>query len=127
MLKVLLPVAGSDRSGRAVDDLIEKMHAAESGFKRHLPTMYPRIPYARAAVMIGSEKVKQYYEEEGIESLEPARARLEPREYPLHTISSLVIQFKLSGGSHRRTASTSLSFAHMAVAKSANRCSAQYR
>ena len=125
MLTVLLPVVGSDRSGRAVDYLTEKMHAAEGSFKGHLLTMYPRIPYARAELMIGSEKVKQYYEEEGIESLKPARARLEPRKYPAHTISSLVIQLKLSCGSRRRTASTSLLLAHMAVAKSANCCSAR--
>ena len=125
MLTVLLSVAGSDCSGRAVDDLIEKMHAAEGSFKGHLLTMYLSIPYARAAGMIGGEKVKQYYEEEGIESLKPARARLEPRKYSTPAISSLVIQLKLSCGSRRRTASTSLSLAHMAVAKSANCCSAR--
>ena len=125
MLKVLLSGAGFDCSGRAVDDLIEKMHAAEGSFKGHLLTMYPRIRYARAAVMIGSEKVMQYYEEEGIGSLKPARARLEPRKYPTPAISSLVIQLKLSCGSRRRTASTSLSLAHTAVAKSANCCSAR--
>jgi len=77
MLKVLLPVDGSECSGRAVDFLIEKMHAAEGGVEVLLLTVHPPIPYARAAAMIGSEKVKQYYEEEGIESLKPARAKLD--------------------------------------------------
>lgn len=77
MLKVLLPVDGSECSGRAVDFVIEKMRAREGGLELHLLSVHAPIPYAGAVSSIGSEKVQQYYREEGEQTLKPARARLD--------------------------------------------------
>ena len=77
MLKVLLSVEGSECSDRAVDFVIEKMCAREGAVELHLLTVHAPIPYARAVSTIGSDKVEQYYREEGEETLKSARARLD--------------------------------------------------
>ncbi len=77
MLKVLLPVDGSECSNRAVDFVIEKMRARDGALELHLLTVHAPIPYARAVSTIGSDKVEQYYREEGEETLKSARARLD--------------------------------------------------
>ena len=77
MLKVLLPVDGSECSGRAVDFVIEKMRAREGEVELHLLTVHAPIPYARAVSVIGSDKVGQYYHDEGEITLKSARARLD--------------------------------------------------
>lgn len=72
MLKVLLPVDGSECSGRAVDFVINKMHAREGQVEVHVLTVHAPIPYARAVSVIGSDKVNQYYQEEGAQTLKPS-------------------------------------------------------
>jgi nucleotide-binding universal stress UspA family protein len=77
MLKILVAVDGSDCSLRAVDYLIDKLHAAGAAMDIHLLTVHPPIPYARAVAMIGHDKVNQYYQEEGLEALKPAQGKLD--------------------------------------------------
>lgn len=77
MLKVLLPVDGSECSDRAVDFVIEKLNAREGGVELHLLTVHAPIPYARAVAVIGSDKVGQYYQEEGEATLKSARTKLD--------------------------------------------------
>jgi nucleotide-binding universal stress UspA family protein len=77
MLKVLLPVDGSDCSDRAVDFVIGKMRAREGALELHLLTVHAPIPYARAVSTIGADKVNQYYREDGEETLKSSRARLD--------------------------------------------------
>ena len=77
MLKVLLPVDGSECSDRAVEFVIEKMRAREGALELHLLTVHAPIPYAGAVSTIGADKVEQYYREEGEETLKSARARLD--------------------------------------------------
>lgn len=82
MLKVLLPVDGSECSDRAVDFVIEKMRAGEGEIELHLLTVHTPIPYASAVSVIGSNKVEQYYHEEGNVTLKSARARLDAAKVP---------------------------------------------
>jgi nucleotide-binding universal stress UspA family protein len=77
MLKILLPVDGSECSDRAVDFVIEKMLAREGGVDLHLLTVHAPIPYASAVSAIGGDKVEQYYHDEGEVTLKSARLRLD--------------------------------------------------
>lgn len=77
MLKVLLPVDGSECSDRAVDSVIEKMRAGEGEIELHLLTVHAPIPYANAVSVVGSDKVEDYYHEEGNVTLKSARAKLD--------------------------------------------------
>jgi nucleotide-binding universal stress UspA family protein len=77
MLKVLLPVDGSECSDRAVDYVMDKMRAREGVVELHLLTVHAPIPYAGAVATIGADKVEQYYREEAEETLKSARARLD--------------------------------------------------
>ena len=82
MLKVLLPVDGSECSGRAVDFVIDKICSREDAVELHLLTVHAPIPYARAVSVIGSDKVSQYYHDEGEVTLKSARARLDSAKVP---------------------------------------------
>ena len=82
MLKVLLPVDGSECSARALDFVIDKMGALQGAVELHVLTVHAPIPYARAVSVIGGDKVSKYYQEEGEETLKPARARLDAAKVP---------------------------------------------
>jgi nucleotide-binding universal stress UspA family protein len=77
MLKVLVPVDGSECAGRAVDFLVKHAGWYKDGVEIHLLTVHLPIPSGPALAAIGKDKVNQYYRDEGLETLKPARARLD--------------------------------------------------
>lgn len=77
MLKMLVPVDGSECADRAVDFLLKKTQWYKEGIETHLLTVHHHIPYGRMASVIGHEKIQQYYQEEGLEALKSARAKLD--------------------------------------------------
>jgi nucleotide-binding universal stress UspA family protein len=77
MLKVLVPVDGSECAGRAVEFLVKHANWYKDGVEIHLLTVHPPIPSGAALAAIGKDKVNQYYREEGLETLKPARAKLD--------------------------------------------------
>lgn len=76
-MKVLLPVDGSECATRAVDFVIRSAGMYRDPIELHLLTVHAPIPYQNAIAALGKDKVNQYYHEEGIESLKPARAKLD--------------------------------------------------
>lgn len=82
MLKVLLPVDGSECASRAVEFVIEKMYPHEGTIDLQLVTVHAPIPYARAVRVIGHDKVQRYYHEEGEGTLKATRAKLDAATVP---------------------------------------------
>jgi len=76
-MKLLLPVDGSDCSARAVDFVIRSAGMYRDPVDLHLLTVHAPIPYQNAIAALGKDKVNNYYQEEGLETLKPARAKLD--------------------------------------------------
>lgn len=76
-MKVLLPVDGSACSARAVDFVIQSAGGYREPVEVDLLTVHMPIPYQNAIAAIGKDKVNRYYEEEGVETLKPLRAKLD--------------------------------------------------
>lgn len=85
MLKVLVPVDGSDCSGRAVDHLIKQLGAFKDGVEIHLLNVQHPIPYgSRVSSVVGHDTVTQYHQEEGMAALQPARHKLDGAKVKYH-------------------------------------------
>lgn len=77
MLKILLPVDGSDCSGRAVDHLIEHAGWFSATPDVHLLHVHLPIPIGRVQSHVGHDTLATYYREEAEQQLAPASARLD--------------------------------------------------
>lgn len=78
MIKLMVPVDGSECSKRAVEFLVRKSQWFKDGVEIHLLTVHPPIPAGgRLGGMISHDKLNQYYHDEGIETLKSARAVLD--------------------------------------------------
>ena len=82
MLKVLVPVDGSECSDRGVDFLIKSAQWYRDPVEVHLLTVHHHIPYGRAASAIAGDEIQQYYQDEGLAALKTARARLDAAQVP---------------------------------------------
>ncbi|MCG6876496.1 MAG: universal stress protein [Betaproteobacteria bacterium] len=82
MLKLLVPVDGSESSDRGVDHLIRSMQWYREPVEIHLLTVHHHIPYGRAASAVAGDKIQQYYQDEGLAALKSARARLDAAQIP---------------------------------------------
>jgi len=74
---LLLPMDGSECAGRAIDFVIRNAGAYREPVELHLLTVHAPIPYQNAVATLGKDKVSKYYHDEGIETLKPARAKLD--------------------------------------------------
>lgn len=77
MLKILLPVDGSEAANRATDHVIALARDLREAPEIHVLTVHPPVPYARVASVVGHETLNRFYREEGEETLKGARARLD--------------------------------------------------
>jgi nucleotide-binding universal stress UspA family protein len=77
MLKVLVPVDGSECSDRAVDLLAKMMGWYKEAPDIHLLGVHHHLPYGRLASALEHEQVQQYHQEEGLKALQSARAKLD--------------------------------------------------
>lgn len=77
MLKMLVPVDGSASSDRAVDHLIRKSSRFKDPVEIHLLTVQPPIVSGNVRMFISHEQLNEYYQEEGLKALKPARDKLD--------------------------------------------------
>jgi len=86
MLKLLVPVDGSECSDRAVDFVLRMTEWCKEAPEVHLLNVHHHLPYGRLAAAIEHEKLQQYYRDEGLKALESARAKLDAAgvRYQLH-------------------------------------------
>lgn len=75
MLKILLPVDGSDNSDKAVVDFISMINWYKEPPEVHLLTVQTPLS-GNISSYISATDIKQYHQEEGLKSLENARKLL---------------------------------------------------
>ena len=78
---LLVPVDGSEASGRALDGLINQFGLYKDGVAIHLLNVQ-RALSSRAAAHIAGDAVPDYHREQGVAELAPARARLDAAKIP---------------------------------------------
>ncbi|HRB29470.1 MAG: universal stress protein [Nitrosomonas sp.] len=76
MLKILLPVDGSDNSDKAVADFISMINWYKEPPEVHLLTVQTPLS-GNISSYISATDIKQYHQEEGLKSLENARKLLD--------------------------------------------------
>lgn len=85
MLKVLLPVDGSEASQRAVDHVIKNAPFYKNPMELHLLNVQHHIPYgSRVASFIGHDKINEYLKEEAMKALQPAMDKLNAASIAYH-------------------------------------------
>ena len=85
MLRLLVPVDGSESSSRAVDYLIKKLGWFKGGAEIHLLNVQHPIPYGnRVSSVIGHDKIAQYHQEEGMVALKKAMKQLDAAKVKYH-------------------------------------------
>jgi nucleotide-binding universal stress UspA family protein len=75
VLKILVPVDGSEHALRAVDHAISFEANSKQAVEIHLLNVQPPIISGRAQKVVGRDVVESYYREEGEQALADARAR----------------------------------------------------
>jgi len=85
MLKFLVPVDGSEPSGRAVDQLISLLAWYKEKVEVHLLNVQHHLPYGgRVSSFVGHDKIAQYLQDEGMAALKAAREKLDAAKIPYH-------------------------------------------
>jgi nucleotide-binding universal stress UspA family protein len=89
MLKLLLPVDGSDSSVRAVEFAVNKKGWYKDPVELHLINVQPPMPFgSRVASVIGHAAIEQHHRDEGMAALKPAMQKLDAAGVPyVHHIS----------------------------------------
>lgn len=81
MLKVLVPVDGSDNANRALDHLL-KLRAASGELDIHLLNVQIPIDSGHARLFVSHEELENYHREEGLAALAGARQVLDAAGVP---------------------------------------------
>lgn len=85
MLKLLVPVDGSESSSRAVDYLIKNLGWLKDAAEIHLLNVQHQVPYGnRVSSVIGHDKLAQFHQEEGLAALKNARQKLDAARLKYH-------------------------------------------
>ena len=85
MLKILVPVDGSEASLRAVDYVVNKTQRYKDGLDVHLINVQPPLPYGgQVSSLVGHHTIEEYHKEEGLKALEPARQKLDAAGVKYH-------------------------------------------
>jgi nucleotide-binding universal stress UspA family protein len=78
MLKMLVPVDGSDSSNRALDFAIGKKNWYKDGVELHILNVQPPMPYGSTVTsVIGKDAVNQYHRDEAMAVLKPVMQKLD--------------------------------------------------
>lgn len=78
MLKLLVPVDGSDTSLRAVEHVIKTSSAYKDPPELHVINVQPPMPYGnRVSSVIGHDATEKYHREEALKALQPAMQKLD--------------------------------------------------
>jgi len=85
MLKLLVPVDGSEHSSRTVDYLLKNINGYKDGAEIHLLNVQPPMPYgSRVSSVIGHDKINQYHHDEGMVALKTAMQKLDAANVKYH-------------------------------------------
>lgn len=85
MLKILVPVDGSDTSQRAVGHVISLTQLYKDGADIHLINVQPSLPFGgRVSAVVGHGNIEEYHREEGMKALQPARQMLDAAGVKYH-------------------------------------------
>jgi hypothetical protein len=101
MLKILLPVDGSDASNRSVSDFIQLIDCYKEKPEIHLSNV--QLPLdGNVSSFIDKENIKQYHQEEGMKKLQNPRELLEQAGFvcQFHIIVSEPAEQVLSRAAH---------------------------
>jgi len=78
MLKLLVPVDGSDTSLRAIEHVIKMGGAYKDSPELHVINVQPPMPFgSRVSSAIGHDAVEKYHREEGLKALQGAVQKLD--------------------------------------------------
>lgn len=85
MLKLLVPVDGSDSADRAIDHLIAKLAWFKDGVEVHLLNVQHPIPYgSRVSEVVGHDRINRYHQEQGMAALKSAMRKLDAAKVKYH-------------------------------------------
>ncbi len=76
-MKILIPIDGSEAAKRAVDHVIANMVGLKESPQVYLLNVQWKLATANVKLFISQDTVKDYYIEQGMAALAPARARLD--------------------------------------------------
>jgi nucleotide-binding universal stress UspA family protein len=78
MLKMLVPVDGSEASNRALEFAVRKKDWYKDAVELHLINVQPPMPYGSSVTsVIGKDAVNKYHRDEAMRILTPAMKKLE--------------------------------------------------
>ena len=78
MLKILVPIDGSDQSGRIIARLLKLVDLYKDGVELHVLNVQHQIPYGnRITSVIGHDQINQYHHEQGDIALKSTLATLD--------------------------------------------------
>ena len=85
MMRLLVPVDGSESANRVVDHLIDKRAWYRDGVEVHLLNVQRPLPYGhRVEAVVGHEQIKQYHHDEGMAALKTAMQKLDAAKVKYH-------------------------------------------
>ena len=89
MLKVLVPVDGSESSNHAVDHVLKRLGLCKDTVEIHLLNVQPPVPGGSAVSShVGQGALRQHHKEEGMKALASAMQKLDAAGVPyVHHIS----------------------------------------
>lgn len=98
MLKLLVPVDGSENSIRLVDYLVKWLGRLAEPAEIHLINIQPAL-HGEVGMFISKEQMREYHHDEGIKALQAARDRLDEADvdYTFHISvgdpAEVIVQF----------------------------------
>ncbi len=85
MLKLLVPVDGSEHSDHTIDHLLKNMNWYKGGAEIHLLNVQHTMPYgSRVSSVIGHDKINEYHHDEGMAALKTAMQKLDAAKVKYH-------------------------------------------
>ena len=91
MLKLLVPIDGSQHSDRAVDYAIQRARRTRDGASVELLNVQLPMTGVNVKMFISQESLESYYRDEAMTVLQPALHRLRARLEQMQRISSFTI------------------------------------
>lgn len=83
MLRVLVPIDGSENALRALRFAVERLRRLDpEGFELFLLNVQPAIATGDVRLFVSEEKIRQYYQEEGEMALVSAKTMLNDQHLP---------------------------------------------
>lgn len=92
MLKIVLPVDGSEASGRAIEEFVKRLNWYRETPEIHLLNV--RMPLTgNVSMFVNEDEVDDYYREEGLRGLQQARDYLEKNgvAYRHHIVAGEIV------------------------------------